>query len=97
MSSIAQEYKRPFCGTPCDDKRAKTRGPTPFLDKPYNILPVEYMPLLAEDKAEVSTTKLIMVAAAPIPIMVNMLTKGLRSGATIFHGVTVMIMDNAST
>ena len=58
---------------------------------------VEKMPLLAEDVAEVSTTKLIRLAAAGMPASTNSCTNGLLSGTTWRQGVTAMIAISAST
>ena len=58
---------------------------------------VENTPLLAEDAAEVSTTKLMMPAAAGRPASMNSSTNGLLSATTSRHGVTARIAINANT
>ena len=58
---------------------------------------VEKMPLLADEVAEVSTTKLIRLAAAGMPASTNNSTNGLLPGSTMRHGVTIMIATRAST
>ncbi len=55
------------------------------------------MPLLADEVAEVSTTKLIRLAAAGTPASTNNSTNGLLSATTCRHGVTAMMAINAST
>ena len=97
INNKAQEYIKPLRGTPLLDNLPNAFGANFLSAKPYNMRPVEYIPLLAEDKAEVNTTKLIKAAAAPIPIKVNMFTNGLLSGATELQGVTVMMTIKANT
>ena len=55
------------------------------------------MPELAEEVAEVSTTKLTTEAAMPRPARLNMATKGLRSAVISRHGVTEMMTASAAT
>ncbi|MNM57884.1 hypothetical protein D3C81_691020 [compost metagenome] len=58
---------------------------------------VEKTPLLADDMAEVSTTKLMMPAAAGRPASTNSSTKGLLLATTSRQGVTAMMATSAST
>ncbi|MNR18588.1 hypothetical protein D3C85_1353240 [compost metagenome] len=58
---------------------------------------MENTPLFAEDAAEVSTTKLIRLAAAGSPTSTNSSTNGLFVGTTEPHGVTDMITISANT
>jgi hypothetical protein len=58
---------------------------------------VENTPLLADEAAEVSTTKLTMPAAAGKPASRNSSTNGLRLGATLAHEVTAMMQARATT
>ncbi|MNT76789.1 hypothetical protein D3C72_2158360 [compost metagenome] len=58
---------------------------------------VENTPLFAEDAAEVSTTKLMIPAAAGKPARTNSSTKGLLLATTSRHGVTAMIAISANT
>ena len=97
INKKAHEYNKPLRGMPLLDNLPNALGATLLRDKPNNMRPVENIPLLAEDNAEVNTTKLIMAAAAPMPISINIFTNGLLSGATEFQGVTVMITVNANT
>ena len=64
---------------------------------PNSIRLVENTPLLAEEAADVSTTKLIRLAAAGNPTSTNSSTNGLFAGTTELHGVTDMIMISANT
>lgn len=54
---------------------------------------LEYTPLLAEDIAEVSTTKLITAAAAGSPARSNSITNGLLSGEMWLHEVTAIMVS----
>ncbi|MNI86568.1 hypothetical protein D3C73_1436730 [compost metagenome] len=58
---------------------------------------MENTPLLADEAAEVSTTKLMMLAAAGRAASTNSSTNGLLPGTTSRHGVTAMIAISAST
>ncbi len=58
---------------------------------------VENTPLLADEAAEVSTTKLITPAAAGRPASTNSSTNGLLPGTTSRQGVTAMMAIRAST
>lgn len=60
-------------------------------DRPYSMRVLEKTPLLAEDIAEVSATKLITAAAAGSPALANSVTKGLVSADTPGHEATAMI------
>ena len=55
------------------------------------------MPELAEDMAEVSTTRLTTVAAAPSPARENMAMNGLWPAWNSVHGVTDIRMIRAPT
>ena len=55
------------------------------------------MPELAEDIAEVSTTRFTMVAAAPRPARENMAMKGLWPAWNSVQGVTDIRMIRAPT
>ena len=92
-----QEYSNPVAGTPLRFSLENIFGATSAADKPYSMRPVENMPPLAEDSAEVSTTKFTKPAAIGMPIRVNMFTNGLWAGFTSLHGVTVIITPSAST
>ena len=58
---------------------------------------VENTPLLADDAAEVSTTKLMMPAAAGRPASTKSSTNGLLLGTTSRQGVTAMMAISAQT
>ncbi|MNF03400.1 hypothetical protein D3C80_2027100 [compost metagenome] len=58
---------------------------------------VENTPLLAEDAAELSTTKLMIPAAAGRPANTNNSTNGLLLATTSRQGVTAMMAISAST
>ena len=60
------ENVSPFAGTARLESLANAFGATPSCARPNSIRLVEKTPLLAEDAAEVSTTKLITLAAAAI-------------------------------
>ena len=51
--------------------------PDGFFARAYSIRPQLYIPLLQPESAAVSTTKLIIPAAAVIPILANVSTNGL--------------------
>ncbi|MPM46517.1 hypothetical protein SDC9_93220 [bioreactor metagenome] len=53
------------------------------------------MPELADDAAEVRTTKLTTEAAAPKPASPNIDTNGLTAGLMERHGVTAMMAASA--
>ncbi len=55
------------------------------------------MPELAEEAAEVSTTKFTTEAAMPRPARANIETKGLCAGEISRQGVTAMIAVRAPT
>ena len=72
-------------------------GACPSCARPNSIRLVENTPLLAEEAAEVSTTKLIRLAAAGSPTSTNSSTNGLFDGTTELHGVTDIITISAKT
>src|SRR6185437_10554354 len=92
-----QENSRPSEGTAAFDRRANAFGAWFSPARPYSMRLVEKMPLFAEEVAEVSTTKLIRLAAAGMPASTNSSTNGLLSASTSRHGVTAMIAASAST
>ena len=92
-----QEKVSPFAGTARLESLANAFGATPSWARPNSIRLVEKTPLLAEDAAEVSTTKLITLAAAGKPTNTNSSTNGLFSGTTELHGVTDIITISAKT
>src|SRR5690606_2479887 len=92
-----QEKVRPVAGTARLDSLPKLFGAAPSCARPNNIRLVENTPLFADDAAEVSTTKLIMLAAAGKPTRINSSTNGLLSATTELHGVTDIIMISANT
>ena len=55
------------------------------------------MPELALEAAEVSTTRLTTMAAAPSPARANMPMNGLLPGSMLRHGLTDMMMTRAPT
>ncbi|MNR59334.1 hypothetical protein D3C85_1805700 [compost metagenome] len=57
----------------------------------------EKTPLLADDAAEVSTTKFTIPAAAGKPAIRNSSTKGLLLGDTCCHEVTAMMQTRDRT
>ncbi|MNC36564.1 hypothetical protein D3C75_850900 [compost metagenome] len=79
------------------DRWANDLGASPSCARPNSIRLVENTPLLAEEAAEVSTTKLITLAAAGRPISTNSSTNGLLSATTELHGVTDIITIRANT
>ncbi|CAK6470911.1 hypothetical protein PSEG_05566 [Pseudomonas sp. Nvir] len=92
-----QEKVKPFAGTARFDSLANIFGAWPSCARPNNIRLVENTPLLAEEAAEVSTTKLIRLAAAGRPTSTNSSTNGLLLGTTELHGVTDIITISAKT
>ena len=92
-----QEKVSPFAGTARLESLANAFGATPSWARPNSIRLVEKTPLLAEDAAEVSTTKLITLAAAGKPTNTNSSTNGLFSGTTELHGVTDIITISEKT
>lgn len=76
------EKVNPLAGTKFLDNRLHRFGAAPSKDNPYNMREVEKIPLLADDAAEVMTTKLMMPAAAGIPASANICTNGLLSART---------------
>src|SRR3954451_9861192 len=96
-SRHAQEKNRPFDGTAERDRRLKAAGAGASSASPYIMRLVEKMPLLADEVAEVSTTKLMRLAAAGMPASTNSSTNGLLPGSTWRHGVTDMITTSAIT
>ncbi|CNI01180.1 Uncharacterised protein [Mycobacterium tuberculosis] len=58
--------------------------------------PVENRPELAEDAAEVMTTKLTIAAAAPNPARENIITKGDSPLENRRHGMTTRIASSAA-
>ncbi|MNT46410.1 hypothetical protein D3C72_1830490 [compost metagenome] len=92
-----QEKYRPLAGTLRLERCSKLRGASPCWARPKSMRLVENTPLLAEEAAEVSTTKLMMLAAAGRPASTNSSTNGLLPGTTSRHGVTTMMVIRAST
>ncbi|MNV27790.1 hypothetical protein D3C71_1189510 [compost metagenome] len=93
----AIENTSPLIGTLLLDNLLKLLGASLSNAKPYNIRLVAKIPLLAEDRAEVATTKLIKPAAIGNPTNVNISTNGLFSGETFAQDVTAIIQTNAPT
>lgn len=93
----AIENTSPLIGTFLFDNLLKLLGASLSKAKPYNIRLVAKIPLFAEDKAEVATTKLIKPAAIGNPTKVNISTNGLFSGETFAQDVTAIIQTNAPT
>ena len=75
----------------------KLLGASFSKDKPYNMRLVAKIPLLAEERADVATTKLIRPAAIGKPTWVNISTYGLFSGETCAQDVTAIIQTNEPT
>ncbi|VAU68973.1 Uncharacterised protein [Klebsiella pneumoniae] len=92
-----QEKVSPFAGTARLDSLANALGATPSCARPNSIRLVEKTPLFAEEAAEVSTTKLIRLAAAGSPTSTNSSTNGLLVGTTELHGVTDIMTISANT
>ncbi|MNP42027.1 hypothetical protein D3C76_1357620 [compost metagenome] len=92
-----QEKVSPFAGTARLDSLANALGATPSCARPKSIRLVENTPLFAEEAADVSTTKLIRLAAAGRPTRTNSSTNGLLVGTTEPHGVTDIITISAKT
>ena len=65
---------------------AKVFGALSSFANPYNIRLVLNNAELQADAAEDKTTKLIILAAAAIPIELNTVTNGLCVGSMIFQG-----------
>ncbi len=91
------ENTSPLIGTFLFDNLLKLLGASLSKAKPYSIRLVAKIPLFAEDKAEVATTKLIKPAAIGNPTKVNIYTNGLFSGETFAQDVTAIIQTNAPT
>ena len=87
----------PICGTPFLFVLSKIGGACSFLDKPKSIRLFEKIPLLQDEAAAVSTTKLMIPAANGIPINANNLTKGLSSGLICVQGMIDIITAKAPT
>lgn len=87
----------PVAGTAFFDKRLNCFGASPSFDRPNSMRLVEKTPLLAEDAAEVSTTKLTILAAAGRLIRTNISTNGLLSAKMVRQGVTAIITISDST
>ena len=91
------ENVSPAAGTACFDRRENSFGATPHVERLYSIRDVDYTPPLADEAADVSTTKFTIPAAAGSPIIENIPTNGLLSGDTVLHGVTAIIAIRANT
>src|SRR3984957_9890815 len=63
-------------GTPPRLSRRKINGALPSSASPKSMRPVENRPELADEAAEVITTKLTIDAAAPSPARENIITNG---------------------
>ena len=89
------EKNKLFSGTLLLDNLLKLFGASLSTDKPYSIRLVAKIPLLAEDNAEVATTKFTTPAATGKPTNVNISTNGLLSGETCDHEVTAIMHSKA--
>ena len=78
VGTTAAETKDPEKSLP----RAINSIPVPSCARPNSIRLVENTPLLAEEAAEVSTTKLMILAAAGRPTSTKSSTNGLLFGTT---------------
>ena len=72
----------------------KNAGPCFLPANPNIVRLLANIPLLQEEAAAVSTTKLIIPAAKGIPTNPNILTYGLSAGFNCCHGTTDMITAN---
>src|SRR5687768_3556686 len=95
--SSTQLRNRAFWGTLRLDRRPKTLGASPSFARPKTMREVEYIPELAEDMAEVSTTRFTTMAAIPSPASENMPMNGLWPALNSVHGVTDIRMMRAPT
>ncbi len=77
--------------------RVSRRGACRRSARSRSIRPVEYMPELQEDSAAVSTTKLMMPAAAGMPTLPNAATNGLTPGSNSDHGTSDRMISRAPT
>src|SRR3982751_325147 len=84
-------------GTLLLDSRRNRPGALSWLASPKSMRLDENTPLLAEEAAEVRTTKLTIPAAAGNPATRNSSTKGLLTGETCCHEVTAIMQVSAST
>src|SRR5699024_9979438 len=91
----ATENSKPRAGTWLRDKIPQRLGAWPSRARPNSMRDVEKIPLFADEAADVSTTKLIMPAAAGSPARANICTNGLESLWTLSHGVTIMMTARA--
>ena len=76
---------------------ANTEGAFFSRANPYMTREVENTPELAEEAAEVRTTKLTMWKAMSTPMKLNISTNGDLSGSMRSHGCTDMMTPKAST
>ncbi|MNH20616.1 hypothetical protein D3C79_803930 [compost metagenome] len=84
-------------GTPLADSLVNDAGNCRFLASAYSIRPPLYIPLLQPESAAVSTTKLMIPAAATIPILAKVSTKGLPAVPMPFQGKMVTMTKMAPT
>src|SRR5271169_6478902 len=75
-------------GTPPRLSRRKTNGALPSSARPKSMRPVENTPELAEEAADVITTKLTIDAAAASPARENIITNGDSPLENRRHGMT---------
>ena len=91
------DNRRPCNGILNVDSLPNARGAEFSLASPNSILLVENTPLFADERAEVSTTKLTIAAAAGKPARENSPTKGLLSGEIFCQDETDMMQASEST
>src|SRR5450755_2576592 len=88
MAIPKDEASKAGLGEPEAVRRPKIAGAHPLRDKENNIREAIYRAALAPDNAAVSTTKVMICAAAGIPAWRNTLTNGLSTTPARFHGIT---------